>query len=149
MLRRFALPLILLLITSAIFAQNPTKEQNDDVALEFDSPAHYPGGLPSLYAYLQSRIEYPADARRSGVEGKTFIQFVVDSSGYIIPNSVKAIKTLYPSCDAEAVRVIKSCKTQWKPALKNGKGVNKQFVLTVAFSLTQAPFHRYPLHPIE
>lgn len=149
MLRRFALPLILLLITSAIFAQNPTKEQNDDVALEFDSPAHYPGGLPSLYAYLQSRIEYPADARRSGVEGKTFIQFVVDSSGYIIPNSVKAIKTLYPSCDAEAVRVIKSCKTQWKPALKNGKGVNQQFVLPVAFSLTPAPFPRDPLHPIE
>ncbi len=149
MIRHLALPVIFILFTSAILAQNSFKEQAYDVAINIDSPAEYPGGMQSLYAYFQSRMEYPADARRGGVEGKAFIQFIVDSSGYIIPNSVKAIKKLYPSCDTEAVRVIKSCKTKWKPALKNGKGVNQQFVLPVAFSLTPAPFPADPLHPIE
>jgi hypothetical protein len=57
------------------------------------------------------------------------------------------LKGLHASCDAEAVRVISSCKIQWKPALKNGKGANQKFILPVTFALTDGPPH--PLHSIN
>lgn len=145
MSQKFALTVILILLIQSAFGQLPGKSGSYQFVKDVDVTAEYPGGMPALYEYFKSQLRYPIDAQVNGIEGKTYIQFIVDSSGYIIPNSVITLKSLFPSCDAEAVRVIKSCKTQWKPAVKKGNCVNQQFVLPIAFSLSDAD----PLHPIE
>jgi hypothetical protein len=145
MSQKFTLTVILILLIQSAFGQLPGKSGSYQFVKDVDATAEYPGGMSALYEYFKSQLRYPVDAQVKGVEGKTYIQFIVDSSGYIIPNSVITLKSLFLSCDAEAVRVIRSCKTQWKPAMKKGTGVNQQFVLPIAF----APWDADPLHPIE
>jgi TonB family protein len=93
-------------------------------------------------------MQYPIDARQKGIQGKSFIQFTVSKDGYIIPGSVKTLKSLHPSCDREAIRVLKLCNTQWQPAMKDGKRVNQRFVLPVIFNLTEEDIHT-ALNPID
>lgn len=147
MIKKITLTFTFLLVAHFHFSQSPGKAEQYHLEKHLDSSAEYPGGMEAFYQYMQARLVYPMDARQKEVQGKTFVEFIVDASGYIIPGSVKTIKSLLPSCDAEAVRVISSCKTQWKPAQKNGQGANQKFILPVAFALTEGPPH--PLHAIK
>ena len=149
MFRKIALASILLSFVQILFGQSPGKPTEYEFVKDVDTSAEYPGGLPPLYADFQRETKYPVDARRKGIEGKTFIEFIVNSAGYIIPRSIQTLKGLYPSCDAEAIRVLKSSKTQWRPATKDGKNVNQKFVLPFAFSLTEAIVSNGPVNPVE
>ena len=81
MQRKIALALILIFSTQIIFGQQQGKSGDEEFAKEVDIQAEYPGGLPALYAYFQMHLKYPVDARRKGIEGKTFIEFIVDDTG--------------------------------------------------------------------
>lgn len=143
--QKFTLTVVLILFIHCAFGQLTGKSGPYQFVKDFDTPAEYPGGMSALYEYVKSQLSYPIEARARGIEGMVYIQFIVNSFGFIIPNSVTTVKSLAPSCDAAAIKAIKFCKTQWRPARKNGKGVNQQFVLPIAFSLRDAD----PLHPIE
>ena len=127
--------LFLALVSVIAFAQENSNSQKYDVVNDVDTPAEYPGGLTAFFAYLQDEIKYPDDANLKRIEGKVFVAFIVDKSGSIIPGSVMTLKSLYPSCDEEAERVMRACKVQWTPAMKDGTRVNQRFVLPVNFSL--------------
>jgi TonB family protein len=145
MLKIFAFSFILTLFAQPLLSQNSEAPDVRETHTSVDTPAEYPGGMPALYKYFQTQLRYPHDARRKGIEGKTFVEFTVSSNGFIFSGSVRIVKGLYPSCDEEAMRVIRYSYTQWKPARKNGKAVNQKMVLPIAFTLTPAD----PLHPIE
>jgi TonB family protein len=145
MLKILAFSFILMLFARPRLCQNFGEFGVRETPTSVDTPAEYPGGLPALYQYFKTQLRYPDDARRKGIEGKTFVEFTVSSNGFIFNGSVRILKGLHPSCDEEAMRVIKSSYTQWKPARKGGKAVNQTMVLPIAFMLTSAE----PLHPIE
>lgn len=91
-----------------------------------------PGGMGAFYKYVGMNIKYPNDARRMGVQGKVFVQFVVDKDGSLI--NVKSIKGIGAGCDEEAVRIIEAAPN-WKPGKQRGKPVKVRMILPITFKL--------------
>jgi protein TonB len=85
------------------------------------------GGLEDL----QKRIKYPEIAKKAGVEGTVFLQFVVDENGNVMDPAV--VKGIGAGCDEEALRAIRTAK--FKPGKQRGKPVRVRFSLPVRFRL--------------
>jgi protein TonB len=67
-----------------------------------------------------------------GVQGRVIVQFVVEKDGSI--TDVKIAKSVDPSLDKEAARVIKSMP-QWIAGRQNGSAVRVRFTVPVTFKL--------------
>ena len=92
----------------------------------------FPGGTQKLADYLAKNIKYPQMARESGIQGRVFINFVVEPDGSI--SNVNVMRSLGGGCDEEAVRVVKSMP-KWKPGKQRGKPVRVSYILPVNFKL--------------
>ena len=92
----------------------------------------YPSGINGLISFLSENINYPEDAEKQGIEGKVIVSFVVDTDGTI--KDAEVVQKVYPSLDAEAVRVIMSMP-KWKPATKQGVPVRVRYKLPISFAL--------------
>jgi protein TonB len=105
-----------------------------DMFIEYDERAMYPGGEALLMKYIKDNLQYPADAKAEGVEGRVVIQFKVEVDGSI--GAVKVVRGRHPSLDKEAERIVKSLPN-FIPAksLKEGKPTQSWFVLPVIFKL--------------
>ena len=125
----------LCLIAFLAHGQNSMKGKEADREVEtvdLDYYPKYPGGEEELYRYMAENVRYPDAARRMGIEGRVYIQFVVDKSGKVI--EVVAIRGIGAGCDEEAIRVVKSMPA-WEPGQLRGKPVNVQMVLPITFRL--------------
>ena len=119
-------------IEEVVFEEAPEEEEADEIfSIVEDQPAPS-GGLPAFYKYVQSKLKYPAQARRMGIEGKVFVQFVVDKDGTL--TEVQAVKGIGAGCDEEAVRVIKGAP-KWKPGKQRGRAVKVRMILPITFKL--------------
>lgn len=96
-----------------------------------DQPAPK-GGMAAFYEYVGKKLKYPAQARRMGIEGKVFVEFVVDKDGTI--TDVKAIKGIGAGCDEEAIRVIQA-SPKWNPGKQRGRPVKVRMILPITFKL--------------
>ncbi len=86
-----------------------------------------------LASYLSSHLRYPDDARESGVEGRSVLQFVVNEDGSV--TGVEVVRSAgSSSLDNEAKRVV-SAMPHWKPGKQQGKAVKVYFTLPVTFKL--------------
>lgn len=86
-----------------------------------------------LMQYLSSQLIYPKAARDSAIEGKVYVQFVVDTDGSI--SQVKIIRSSGNKLlDAEAVRVIKGMPN-WTPGKMNGAPVKCFYQIPINFKL--------------
>ena len=92
----------------------------------------FPGGQGALMKYLAEHIKYPELAKESGIQGRVFINFVVEPDGSI--DHVKVLRGIGGGCDEEAVRVVKSMP-RWIPGKQRGKPVRVSFNLPVKFTL--------------
>jgi len=113
-------------------AEVEEKEDPDQIFLVVEETAAPPGGMPAFYDFVSKKLKYPAQARRMGIEGKVFVEFVIERDGTI--TDVKAIKGIGAGCDEEAVRVLQSAP-KWKPGKQRGKPVRQRMVLPIAFKL--------------
>lgn len=85
------------------------------------------GGLEAL----QRSIQYPDMARRSGIEGRVFVQFVVDEQGR--PSEVQAVRGIGGGCDEAAVNAVRNAR--FTPGLQRGRPVKVRMSLPVTFRL--------------
>jgi protein TonB len=92
----------------------------------------FPGGLTALFQFLSQSIKYPVVAEENGVQGRVLVTFVVERDGSI--TDVKVVKSIDPSLDAEAKRVIRSMP-RWKPGKQNGSAVRVKYTVPVTFRL--------------
>jgi protein TonB len=76
--------------------------------------------------------KYPAQARRMGIEGKVFVEFVINKDGSIV--DVRAMKGIGAGCDELAVKVVQEAP-KWKPGKQRGKPVRQKMVLPITFKL--------------
>ena len=119
-------------IEAIVFEEPVEEEVADEVFTIVEQQPEYPGGMGAFYQYVQKKLKYPSQARRMGIEGKVFVQFVVDKSGKI--TEVIAVKGIGAGCDQEAVRVIKS-SPKWKAGKQRGKAVKVRMILPITFKL--------------
>ncbi|WP_421889967.1 TonB family protein [Marinoscillum sp.] len=99
-----------------------------------ESQPRYPGGMTSFYNYLGQEMTYPAEARAKGIEGRVYVQFIVEPDGTI--SEITTLKGIGGGCDAEAERVMRN-STGWIPGMQRGKNVRVRMVLPVTFKLNK------------
>ena len=91
----------------------------------------FPGGMPAMIEFLQTNLNYPKDAKKQNVGGRVLVMFVVEADGSI--SNVRVAKKIFPSLDAEALRVVKAMP-KWNPGKEKGKPVRVNFSLPIVFS---------------
>lgn len=97
-----------------------------------ESMPEFPGGEAELYKYLSKNIVYPTMAQESGVQGRVYVTFVVETDGSI--TDIKILRGIGGGCDEEAVRVVRSMP-RWNPGKQRGQPVRVQYNLPVRFVL--------------
>ena len=109
------------------------EEEPDKIFLVVEQSAEPRGGMAGFYKFISENIRYPGQARRMNVEGKVFVEFVVDKDGTL--NQFTVVKGIGAGCDEEAIRVV-SLSPPWSPGKQRGKPVRQRMVLPIYFKLT-------------
>lgn len=95
--------------------------------------AEFPGGLKEWAKYLSINLRYPEEAQRLGVEGRVFVQFIVEKDGSL--TDIKVVKGIVAGCNEEAIRLIKE-SPKWNPGKrKNGEVVRQKYIQNILFKL--------------
>ncbi len=92
----------------------------------------FPGGEEKLYEYLGKNIKYPQMAKEAGVQGRVYVQFVVEKDGSI--TDVKVARGIGSGCDKEAERVVNKMP-KWEAGEQRGKKVRVKYTLPVLYQL--------------
>ncbi|TVQ67769.1 MAG: TonB family protein [Balneolaceae bacterium] len=85
------------------------------------------GGL----AQLQREIRYPEMARRAGIEGRVFVQFIVNEEGEV--EHPRVVRGIGGGADEEALRVVRQAR--FTPGFQRGRPVRVQYALPIFFRL--------------
>lgn len=104
----------------------------DDVFECVEHGPEFPGGEKALMIWLSKNLKYPAVAAEQGIQGRVYVQFIVNKDGSIV--DAKVSKSSDPLLDKEALRVVSSMP-KWKPGKQNGKFVRVKYTLPVVFRL--------------
>ena len=89
-------------------------------------------GDKGLMAFLRNNIKYPEVAEENGIQGRVVTTFVIEADGSI--TDVNVLKSVDPSLDKEALRVVKSMP-KWISGMQNGKPARAKFTLPITFGL--------------
>ncbi len=92
----------------------------------------FPGGEAALQKYIASHVQYPEVARDNGLQGKVYIQFVINKRGEVENASIA--RGIDAVLDKEALRVIQSLP-KWKPGVQRGKPVRVSYTVPINFKL--------------
>lgn len=108
-------------------AEDEEEETEPEVFLAVEDMPELIGGIGGL----QQKINYPKMAKKAGVEGRVFIQFIVDKNGQVTEPHV--LRGIGAGCDQEALRVIREAR--FKPGRQRGKPVQVKMSIPITFSL--------------
>ncbi|GAB3896253.1 energy transducer TonB [Spirosoma agri] len=104
----------------------------DEVFIAVEQQPEYPGGIDALRTFLSKNLTYPRPAASSGIAGRVYVSFVVNSDGSL--TDVHVQKGIGFGCDEEAVRVIQKMP-RWKPGKQAGRPVRVRYNLPIVFTL--------------
>ena len=83
-------------------------------ASEVAQPARFPGGDAALEAWLLQHKTTPAEVQQRDLQGRVSVRLVLKPDGRV--GATEAINSLCPSCDEEALRLVRGLP-RWQPAL--------------------------------
>jgi TonB family protein len=108
-------------------AASSTSVDESDIFMVVESEPQLIGGLEGL----QKNVRYPDIARRAGIEGRVFVQFVVNERGEV-ENPV-VTRAIGGGCDEAAVEAVRQAR--FVPGRQKGRAVKVQYSLPVTFKL--------------
>ncbi len=117
---------------STVVSSVKAHKLDKDTCSLVDEMPEFPGGIEKLMEYLANNIKYPKKAKKNKVQGKVFVNFIVEKDGSI--SNIKILKGIGYGCNEEVIRVLKKMP-KWKPGKHNGKPVRVIFNLPVKFTL--------------
>lgn len=92
----------------------------------------FPGGEKKLLEFISKNIIYPEKAKNEKIEGRVICKFSVNRDGSV--SDIKVVSSLDPSCDAEAIRVLKLLP-KFIPGMQDKIPVRVWYTLPVIFKL--------------
>ena len=113
-----------------IVAEKPVEEKP---FVTVEQMPTFPGGEIEMQKFIRDNLRYPVVAQEAGIQGRVTLRFVVSKTGTI--EDIIVTRGIDPSCDKEAVRVVRSMP-KWTPGKQNGLPVNVYFTLPITFRLT-------------
>lgn len=118
--------------TPQLADQLPAEVTQDDVFTVVEVMPVYPGGQEAMVKYLSENIHYPQVAKRDTIQGRVFVNFIVEKDGSV--SHVKVLRGIGGGCDEEAVRVVAGMPA-WSPGTQRGEAVRVSFTLPIRFAL--------------
>ncbi len=109
-----------------------TSSDREAVLESVDQLPAFPGGSQELYDHIRRNLKYPVSARKKGIEGRVYVQFVVNKDGTV--SDVKVVKGIGAACDREAQRVVENLP-EFQPGRLNGKPVSVRVMLPITYIL--------------
>jgi periplasmic protein TonB len=103
------------------------EEEEEDFFVVVEDMPELIGGLQEL----QRQINYPEMARRAGIEGRVYIQFIVNEQGQV--EDPQVIRGIGGGADEEALRVVS--QAEFRPGMQRGRPVRVQYSLPIFFRL--------------
>lgn len=104
----------------------------DTIFTIVDEQAHPVNGMASFYEEIKAQMKYPDEARRKKIEGRVFLEFIVNRDGSL--SDIKVIRGIGYGCDDESIRVLKVVKS-WVPGKVGGRVVRSKFNIAIIFKL--------------
>ena len=95
----------------------------------------YPGGAKALREFVSAHLQYSQDAMDQRIEGVVTVSYQVNDDG-IVENAT-VMKSLCPSCDEEALRLVRML--QYDKARNRGVRLKMNSKLNIHFRLAPAP----------
>jgi protein TonB len=121
-------------ITAVMQAPSAKEEEAEEAAVFFivEEMPMFPGGDLALRKFIAQAIKYPVIAQENGIQGKVFVNFVVNKDGTV--TGAKIARGVDTSLDKEALRVVNSLPN-WKPGKQGGKPVRVSYTVPINFVL--------------
>jgi TonB family protein len=92
--------------------------------------------MKQLLEYVYKRVQYPEDAKKAGIEGRSVAQFLVRSDGKV--TDAKIVRSIGYGTDEVVLAVINSMPV-WRPGYDEGRAVNVEFTIPVSFKMADTP----------
>lgn len=127
--------LAMLLIGSVSIANAQEAKEDTTIYTIVEDMPNYPGGDKGLFKFISETVTYPQEAKDKGIEGVTYISYVVEKDGSV--SSLKIVRGSNPYLDKEALRVVGSLGG-FDPGRQNGEPVRVSFILPIRFELKDA-----------
>ena len=89
-------------------------------------------GTTNPYTNKRHALICLAEARKKGIEGRVFVEFIVEKDGEV--SNIKVIKGIGYGCDEEALKAVSSF-TDWQPGVQRGKPVRQKMVMPITFKM--------------
>jgi len=104
--------------------------EEEEVFVVVETMPELKGGISSVMKH----ITYPEIAQKAGIEGRVYVQFIIDENGNVTNPVV--LKGIGGGCDEEAIRAVK--KATFTPGLQRGKPVKVKYSMPIVFRLNEA-----------
>ena len=95
-------------------------------------PTFQGGDLNRFAVWMQSQIQYPAEAIEKGISGRVIFSFVVEKDGSMSDFTVLASPDKLLSAEVE--RVFNSAPKAWTPGEEKGQKVRVKFTVPIVFT---------------
>lgn len=105
--------------------EKPTDSNALIITTALDVLPEFPGGIKKFYDYVGNNFEKPEIEETVSV----FMSFVIEKDGSM--TDIKVLRNPGYGLDKEAIRVLKSLRTKWKPGIKNGVPVRVLYTLPI------------------
>ncbi len=92
----------------------------------------YPGGENNLRRSIQTNLKFPEEAQRNGVQGRVYVSFVIDSSGFM--KNIRIARSVCSSLDKEALRVVNLLEKKWIPGKSFNRPYDFEFTIPINFA---------------
>ncbi|NDV94545.1 energy transducer TonB [Dysgonomonas sp. 521] len=107
-------------------------EKKPEIFKVAEQMPQFPGGQDEMYKFIGNNLKYPVVDQEMGIQGRVTVRFVVSKTGEI--TNIELLKGISPTCDKEAIRVIKSMP-KWIPGKQSGNPVQVYFTMPIVFKL--------------
>jgi protein TonB len=110
-----------------VYSPCDTLFYGDDV----DVTPEFPGGNAALMQFIWDNTQNPKVFEEINYQGVVVVRFIIDETGKIV--CPRVVLSLYPECDAEALRVIQLLP-RFSPARKDYRPVNFSYTVPFVFN---------------
>ena len=119
-------------VVPVIQQEKEQEEEESQVFFIVENMPEFPGGEAALRKFIANQVKYPVIAQENGIQGKVYVNFVVDQRGNV--TNAKIARGVDPSLDKEALRVVNNLP-KWKPGMQRGKAVRVSYTVPISFVL--------------
>ncbi len=124
---------VMLFTTKKAAQANKQQSAQEEAFIKVESMPTFQGGdLNGYRNWVQSQLQYPAEAKEKGIKGRVIFSFVVEKDGSV--SNFDALQAPDKILVEEVERVFK-LTPKWEPGKQNGNAVRVKYTVPIVFTL--------------